>query len=45
VAAASGLSIGDRPPEIRLPEDGSMDIVSSEHVIGKPAVFYMWASW
>jgi hypothetical protein len=45
VAAASGLSIGDRPPEIRLPEDGSTDIVSSEDVIGKPAVFYMWASW
>ena len=45
VAASLGLSIGDRPPEIRLPEDGSTAMVSSEHVIGKLAVFYMWASW
>ncbi|MBD06448.1 MAG: hypothetical protein CME24_19120 [Gemmatimonadetes bacterium] len=40
-----GLGVGDRPPRIQLPEDGSGDLVSSDHVIGKPAAFYMWASW
>ncbi len=46
VAASTGrLGIGDQPPTIRLPEDGSTRLVSSDHVIGKPAVFYMWASW
>ena len=43
--AASPLGIGDQPPEIRLPVDGSSEVVSSNHVRGKPAVFYMWASW
>lgn len=43
--AASPLGIGDLPPQIRLPVDGSSEVVSSNHVRGKPAVFYMWASW
>ncbi|MBT6147694.1 MAG: hypothetical protein HOH74_19810, partial [Gemmatimonadetes bacterium] len=43
--AVAALGVGDRPPQIRLPEDGTTKLVSSEHVLGKPAVYYMWASW
>ena len=43
--ATVAFGIGDHPPEIRLPEDGTTRLISSDHVLGKPAVFYMWASW
>lgn len=45
VDAAVGLAIGDRPPPFTLPEVGSGALVSSDVVLGKPAIFYMWASW
>lgn len=40
-----GLSVGQRPPLIELPDVTSGRLVSSDVYYGRPAVFYMWASW
>lgn len=42
---AVGLGLGQRPPGIRLPDLYTGDLVSADVYRGKPAVFYMWASW
>ena len=41
----TGLGVGDRPPEIQLPDVNTGQLVSSDVYHDKPAVFYMWASW
>jgi hypothetical protein len=44
-APTVGLRVGDQPPAINLPDLDSGEPVASPAYIGKPAVFYMWASW
>ena len=41
----AGLGIGARAPDFTLPDLNTRDSVSLRDFRGKPAVFYMWASW
>ena len=40
-----GLSIGQFPPEVPLPDLYTGERVSAAAYRGKKAIFYMWASW
>ena len=40
-----GLSIGQLPPEVALPDLYTGERVSPAAYRGKKAIFYMWASW
>lgn len=40
-----GLSIGQFPPEVSLPDLYTGERVSAAAYRGKKAIFYMWASW
>ncbi len=40
-----GLNIGDRPPDITLPDLNTGEPTSIGSFRGKKAIFYMWASW
>lgn len=43
--APAGLGVGQRPPAFTLPDLRTGELVSADVYRGKPAVFYMWASW
>lgn len=44
-AEAVGLGIGSRPPDFTLPDLYTGEAFGPANVVGKRAVFYMWASW
>ena len=41
----TGLNVGDRPPDVTLPDLNNGEPVSIGSFRGKKAIFYMWASW
>ena len=45
VKEEAGLGIGSRPPDFTLPDLYTGEPLGPAHVLGKRAVFFMWASW
>ena len=41
----ASLSVGEVAPAFELPEIGPGGIRSSKEYLGRPAIFFMWASW
>ena len=39
------ISVGTKPPAFSLPGIGSGRPLGPDNFLGKPTIFYMWASW
>ncbi len=42
---ADQIRVGTKPPAFSLPEIGTGRLLCPEDFLGKPTIFFMWASW